>query len=408
MKEGRQTLDDREEKEFQEYEQQGFMTATAREALEYAKQDWLKKAFEATQDEDKALTRQNRLKDYQALKILGHGLHILQDFYAHSNYSELLLICMAEKKLLKPYWNQRVRHLVHNTAVGTFNAFVLCKASPDEQHGTGEKTPLVTGRFDTIDTVHTMLHLSTETLHSHDKETHHDDTEKKDRIVRLLFGTFSEIDVVQKMRGSVEAYRTFAQHLDTIQDKITDFFMEYLVDPLVTKSLQEQETLLDAYHLLKEATFHNDQTLQEYRRAGEMLFYQHTIENHLRKTVTQAEQTGTSILPHHALLAKDHEQGNDAVKLSYKLSCVLAAEASTEVLVKYFQGANFHELEPLLARRYVHPQFHREQCAATGSLNRTIEELEGKWFQYAIQNPENGQSILGFDINIDNKIALNN
>jgi hypothetical protein len=405
IQEGVRVLDDREELELKNHAEQGFMASTALEALEYAKQDWLKKAFEATQDGDRAITCKNRLNDYQALKILGHGLHTLQDFYSHSNYSELLLICMAEQNLLDPYWNQRIQHLVHNTAIGTFNAFVLCKDSPDDQHGSGEKTPVVTGRFDSIDTVHTLLHLAIESIHSHNDETNHDEKEKKDRIVGLLFGTFSEIDVVQKMRGNIEAYRTFTSYIETIQDKITDFFMEYLIDPFVKKALHSQETLVNAYLLLKDATMHNDHSLQEYRKAGEMLFHQHTIENHLRKTVTKAEQAGKIILPHHALLAKDHDKGNDAVKLSYKLSCALAAEASTEVLVKYFQGAAFSELEPLLARRYVHPKFHREQCAATGSLNRTIQNLQGKkWFQHAVQNPENGQSILGFDT----KAALNN
>ena len=94
---------------------------------------------------------------------------------------------------------------------------------------------------------------------------------------------------------------------------------------------------------------------------------------------------------------RTHDKTNDAVKLSYKLSCALAAEATTEVLVKYFQGASFSELEPLLERRYVHPQFHVEQCAETGSLNKAIRALTGKWFSYASRNPKNGQSILGFD-----------
>ncbi|WP_446010451.1 HET-C-related protein [Candidatus Electrothrix sp.] len=400
IQEGMRVLDDREELELKQHAEQGFMTTTALQALEYAKQDWLKKAFEATRDEDRAITCQNRIHDYQALKVLGHGLHTLQDFYAHSNYSELLLICMAEHNLLDHYWNQRIQHLVHNTAIGTFNAFVLCKESPDDLQGSGEITPVVTGRFDTIDTVHTLLHLAIENIHSHGNETNHNEKEKKDRIVRLLFGTFSEIDVVQKMQGSVEAYRTLANHIDVIQDKITDFFMDYLIDPFVKKTLHGQETLVNAYLLLKDATLNNDRTLQEYRKAGEMLFHQHTIEDHLRKIMTKAEQADKIILPHHALLAKDHDKDNDAVKLSYKLSCALAAEASTEVLVKYFQGAEFSELEPLLERRYVHPRFHREQCATTGSLNRTIQSLQGKkWFQHAVQNPENGQSILGFDTN---------
>ena len=245
--------------------------------------------------------------------------------------------------------------------------------------------------------MHTLLHLSGESIHSHDNEAGHDDKEKKDRIFRLLFGTFSEIDVVQKMKGTVEAYRALAEQIDEIQEKIAGFFMDYLVDPTIKTVLKEKEHLIDTYLLLKDATLNNDRTLQEYRKAGELLFHQHTIEDHLRKEITAAEKEGEMILPHHALMAKDHDQTNDAVKLSYKLSCALASEATTEVLVKYFQGASFSELEPLLKRRYVHPQFHTEQCAKTGSLNKAIEALTGKWFWYASKNLDNGQSILGFD-----------
>ncbi|MCI5138402.1 MAG: hypothetical protein D3922_08290, partial [Candidatus Electrothrix sp. AR1] len=397
VKDNKRVLDNREELELKGHEERGFMTTTVKESLAYAVEDWVKKAFDATQDADSAVTRQNRLSDYQAIKILGHGIHTLQDFYAHSNYSDLLLICMAEKKLLADYWNRRIHHLVTKTEGGTFNAFMLYKEHPDDKHGKGEKTPVVTGRFDTIDTVHTLLHLSREGIHSHDNEAGHDDKEKKDRIFRLLFGTFSEIDVVQKMKGTIESYRALAEHIDEIQEKIADFFMDYLVDPAVKTILREKEHLIDTYLLLKNATVDNQHSINNYRKAGELLFHQHTIENHLRKKNTEAEKEGKLILPHHALLAKDHDKNNDAVKLSYKLSCALASEATSEILVKYFQGANFSELEPLLARRYVHPQFHIEQCTETGSLNKAIQALNGKWFSYASQNPENGQSILGFD-----------
>ena len=406
VKQGERILDNREELELKGYEKRGFMTTTAQEALEYTKQDWIKKAFDTTQEADRSTTRQKRLTNYHALKLLGHGLHTLQDFYAHSNYTDLLLICMAEKNLLTPYWNKRIQYLATETEVGTFNAFVLCKDHPDDRQGSGEKTPVVTGRFDTIDTVHTLLHLSIQSIHIQDDKDSgkniggdRDDKEKQNRIFRLLFGTFSDIDVVQNIKGTVDAYRNIAEQIDEIQDKIADFFMDYIVDPFVKTTLKGQASLINTYLLLKDATLHNDKTLEEYRKAGEMLYHQNIIERHLRNTVTEAEQADKIILPHHALLAKDHDKGNDAVKLSYKLSCALATEMTTEVLVKYFQGATFSELEPLLERRYVHPQFHREQCARTGSLNRTIQALQGKWFHHSVQTPENGQSILGFDMN---------
>ncbi|XCN75215.1 MAG: HET-C-related protein [Candidatus Electrothrix aestuarii] len=398
-----QVLDNREASEFAGYKNRDFMTSTVQEALKYTKQDWLKKAFDATQDVDPSSTQQNRLTDYQALKLLGHGLHTLQDFYAHSNYSDLLLICLAEERFLDEYWNKRIHHLAHKTEVGTFNAFVLHK-EPSTGQRTGKATPVVTGRFDPIDTVHTLLHLAIDNIHSHDEETHTQENkkdgkkEKEDRLLHILFNTFSDLDIIQKVRGPIELYLDFSRQIDQIQAGISHFFMNYLVDPLVKDILQGQDQFVDAYLLLKDVTLHNEERLREYRKAGELLFHQHTIENYLRKEITEAEESGRMILPHHALLAKDQDKTNDAVKLSYKLSCALAAEASTEVLVKYFQGASFSELEPLLKRRYVHPQFHIEQGDAVKSLRKAISSLNVKWFWYALQNPKNNQSILGFDM----------
>ena len=390
----------REELELDAWEERGFMTATAQEALEYARQDWVKKAFDATRDADRETARRNRLADYQALKLLGHGLHTLQDFYAHSNYSDLLLICMADKNLLPDYWNRRIHYLAHETGAGTFNAFVLCREHPSDRYGRGEKTPLVTGRFDPVDTVHTLLRLAIDSICGADAsdEEARDRTATEDRLYRILFGTFSDIDIVRQLREPFAIYRDFSRQIDRLQAAISRFFLDYLVDPAVENILQEQDQLIDAYLLLKDAALQHAEKIREYRRAGELLFHQRIIEQHLRNSITTAERNGEIILPHHALLAKDRDPSNDAVKLSYKLSCALAAEVSTEVLVTYFQGAEFSELEPLLARRYVHPKFHVEQCAETGSLNRAICHLNGKWFHYALHNPENGQSILGFNI----------
>ncbi|MCI5223482.1 MAG: hypothetical protein D3924_12625 [Candidatus Electrothrix sp. AR4] len=405
VKDNQRVLNNREELELKDHEQRGFMTTTAEKAFAYALHDWLQKAFDATQDEDIEKTKQNRLDDYQALKTLGHGIHTLQDFYSHSNYTDLLLICMAQKNLLDEYWNKRIQYLVEETQPGTFNAFVLCKDHSDEK-GKGEKTPLVTGRFDTIDTIHTLLHLSEKNLvshddmsaHSHEVDKENDRDTDKDALYRILFGTFSEIDVVQKFKGTVDAYRDFADYIDSVQEKMKDFFMENLVDPIVKDILKEKKQLLDTYLLLKDAVSNNKRSIKNYRKAGELMFHQHSIEDHLRKDISDAEKEGKIILPHHALLAKDHDKNNDAVKLSYKLSCALAAEVTTEVLVKYFQGASFIELEPLLRRRYVHPKFHVEKCEQTESLNTAIDALDKKWFWYASENPNDKRSILGFEL----------
>ncbi|MCW5213979.1 hypothetical protein VU13_01435, partial [Desulfobulbus sp. US5] len=302
IKENNRVLDNREELELKGHEERGFMTTTVKESLAYAVEDWIKKAFETTQDADSAVTRQNRLSDYKALKILGHGTHTLQDFYAHSNYTDLLLICMAEEKLLDDdYWNRRIHHLVTETQVGTFNAFVLCKEHPSDKHGKGEKTPVVTGRFDPIDTVHTLLHLAIDNIHGHDEEETHTDTEGKEKddskknqesLYRILFGTFSDIDIVRKIKEPFETYQAVTDQVDKIKTAVAHFFLDYLVTPAVQDIFKKEKYIIDTYLLLKDATLNQVQALQGYRKAGELLFHQHTIENHLRKKSTAAEQKG--------------------------------------------------------------------------------------------------------------------
>ncbi|KAJ5341916.1 hypothetical protein N7541_011040 [Penicillium brevicompactum] len=82
---------------------------------------------------------------YEALRLLGTGLHCLEDYAAHSNYTELSLIELGETEVFP--------HVGRDTRV--------------EVEGVGEVYPIVTGTFGGVDFFHSVLgELSDKTMQS--------------------------------------------------------------------------------------------------------------------------------------------------------------------------------------------------------------------------------------------------
>lgn len=81
--------------------------------------------------------RRNRNKDdfYEALRLLGTGLHCLEDYLAHSNYTELALIEMGERDVFP--------HVGRNTR--------MCLNGAN-----GSVYPVVTGTFGGVDFLHSV------------------------------------------------------------------------------------------------------------------------------------------------------------------------------------------------------------------------------------------------------------
>ncbi|KAK4252210.1 heterokaryon incompatibility protein Het-C-domain-containing protein [Corynascus novoguineensis] len=80
--------------------------------------------------------RSNDKKElYEALRLLGTGLHCLEDFFAHSNYTELALIELGEEDVFP--------HVGRNTKLSI----------PGARH---EVYPIVTGTFGGVDFLHSV------------------------------------------------------------------------------------------------------------------------------------------------------------------------------------------------------------------------------------------------------------
>jgi Heterokaryon incompatibility protein Het-C len=132
-----------ESEEFADIETYG-MTKTAREGLfSYALRTWFAPSFNSTGRED-----------LFELRSLGHGLHTVQDFFAHSNFVEILLSVAAKEGKLDPLLSKALQL----EPFGTYTSYWIAdKSEPGA-------TPIMTGRFDRIDTIATLLKILREAL----------------------------------------------------------------------------------------------------------------------------------------------------------------------------------------------------------------------------------------------------
>ena len=78
----------------------------------------------------------NKADLYEALRLLGTGLHCLEDYSAHSNYTELALIELGERGIFP--------HVGRNTSINL----------PGARHPV---SPLITGTFGGVDFLHSVM-----------------------------------------------------------------------------------------------------------------------------------------------------------------------------------------------------------------------------------------------------------
>ncbi|TDZ40278.1 Translation initiation factor IF-2 [Colletotrichum spinosum] len=107
-------------------EQAGIMTSAAH----------VRKLFGTCIELARSYSRNKKEADlYEAMRLMGTGLHCLEDFFAHSNYTELALIEMGERDIFP--------HVGRDTQIRLDGA-------------RGEVYPIVTGTFGGVDFLHSV------------------------------------------------------------------------------------------------------------------------------------------------------------------------------------------------------------------------------------------------------------
>jgi hypothetical protein len=343
------------------------MTETARgSVLSYGLERWIRPAF--------STPAKARLADRFGLSMLGHATHVLQDFFAHSNFVELVLQIAAHRGNLP----SDCAALIRTERSGTFVAY---RAEDDPA-----RTPVMTGRFDRIDLVASLLQIYRTGLLPPEGDlvaggfAPGTPTARSDLLFEVMFGTFSKNTFATRALEALKALDTFHDVVSSLGDAVRrgvvrtfGWVARRLTDDAATQaSMKELEDL---------AVIANSAGAADFARVGRLMYVEHVIEQRLRD---EAGRGGPPRLPHHTLVNKDHDVAQPEARLAHKLACCFATDVTTEVLGLYFSGASADDVVPVLERVYRHPRDLMDAPVFRDRLWQAVDDLYGvRWWQHA-------------------------
>lgn len=318
----------------------------------------------------RAFSARDRLSP-SSLRQLGKATHILQDFFAHSNFVELMLLCA-------PGLPNGLTSALKSERAGSFASFL--------EDGEPRKAIVVTGRFDQVDTVASILKIYRQHLvyRWDDLRTQGfwDNTGKtRDLMVEVLFGTFSDNPFVPRALRAVKTaliVKDFVAKLgDTVRDGVIAFFgwcAKEIAHQDEDGSIGKIQTLLEA------AT---GPAARDYANYGRVMYLERVIESRLLAELERAKRQGERILPHHTLLAKDQDVSQPETRLAFKIACRMAVDVTVLVLEQYLLGNGIQEVERILRRCIVHPTVLLDETRAASVLESDVPRLYGeRWWMY--------------------------
>jgi hypothetical protein len=301
------------------------------------------------------------------LTILGRGLHTIADFFAHSNYVELLLWSLAWRGRLDPNIvgtfnfddgsNDLGRPLLRcplpmqgpRDGQALRNAVMWYGASPVQ-------TPLVSALFDTNDTIFSLLHIYSQHLVRTDGK---DQTEPALDLAMAVFdiqgaplikGAWEVLEAVEGVFSAIgrAARNLLASGIDTVAEG---------KDP-ATRELMHSAANLVRNYSSKEA--------DDWAKANRLNFLSRQLEQQMLEEL-RGQTAGAMQLPHHSLLAKDHAGDEAGGRLRFKLACLLATDLTAKVLEWHFQSGvpSLDDYRSLARTVMIHP-WHLLQAAGNG------------------------------------------
>lgn len=322
---------------------------------------------------------------WRRLIFLGKALHCAADFYAHSNYIELLLWSLAYKDDKSPShstdwgvldnYNEKEMFL-HDEG----DDFLYCpfprtlkevegldKVGTILWYGPGPRhTPLTTCLFDTKDTAFSLLSMYASQLEIID-----DDMIDLDRFDRAL-SVF--------IPPSAKYLRTLANLGAEASNTLTGYGLkvrEFLAEELLSlankhggKNRMAQglvgslSTLIDDYR---------SGEAKDWAKAGRLNY----VANIFQKDIAEKffdQKTDRPQLPHHTLLCKDKMPDSSKDKLRFRLACVFAVEATTELLLMHFskQVPDKKSFRGIRDRFFIHPSSQLSQEIIDSGILKTL------------------------------------
>ncbi|MBL8956386.1 MAG: hypothetical protein JNK82_36770 [Myxococcaceae bacterium] len=266
------------------------------------------------------------------ITAIGRALHSVADFFAHTNYVELLLWKLAEDQKL-------------DNVIGAFNAGsnaferdhadFICplpvgNVTAPKNRGilwygpSATDTPLVSAVFDTDDTAYSLTKIYA---------AHLENPQVEAASAKQLAIILSIIDVPGRPLATAawNIYKGFEKLLETIgtlaKDWLADRLTDFAKDAGAAKGAMESVAeIIRDYDLA---------TASKWARAGKMRYVAHLVEERISKRLDD-QSTGVRKLPHHTLISKDHPPHSAEGIARYGLACALATEATAELLEWHF------------------------------------------------------------------------
>lgn len=284
-------------------------------------------------------------RDASHVSELGRAVHTLEDFFAHSNWVELLLWELACRgKLddgLVEYFNREVS-LVRSAEELAVDYYTPLPRKASERTGglieamwygpSPAETPLSSLIFDLEDTAYTLLQMYAHFLERNQP------AEMSDDVLDLVFaiidvsGAPVPVPVLRMMANAAVKLREWFQDIgrgarEFVTSLLIERAMSSTTNPTARQLLQTAGALLERY---------DSATAAEWARAGRLRYVAETIKHDLAVR-QRAEGNAEPRLAHHSVLAKDGPALAPDAALRFNLACYFATEVTTQIFEWHFR-----------------------------------------------------------------------
>jgi hypothetical protein len=272
----------------------------------------------------------------ERITVFGRALHTIADFFAHSNYVELLLWSLAWRGRLDPNLvatfnlddgSTDASELIFRcplpanaprAADALRNAVMWYGASPDT-------TPLVSALFDKKDTLFSLLHIYAAHLKRADGKDQTDDA------LDIAMSVF-DIQGATLIKGAYEVLSAVEGAFRSIGRLARSELAKGLRSAAEGRDPETQEMMNLTADLVNKFDL---QKANDWARAGKLQFLARDLQLQMAEGLAN-QHIGQPRLPHHALLAKDHANEEAGGALRFKLACLLATEVTARVIDWHF------------------------------------------------------------------------
>jgi len=320
--------------------------------------------------------------DYRHLTAFGRALHTAADFFAHTNYIELLLWDLSWKKILnndvRKGFNSRELFLTESSkpelfcplpADGKMQKILTAKDTMFWYGESPEKTPLVSALFDGRDTAYSLLQMFAKHLEKVDSGS--GDRDMLD-LAMAVFGFESGI-------FDKAAYKVFSgakKVFNEIGERVRNFLADNIIELASEKEGAQKTALTSLSAVIRK---YDSAEAKEWARAAKFRYAAYAMEQDMAKELIK-QTPGKPILPHHSLIHKDYLFTNPESALRFRLAAHLATEVTTKLIIMHFsKNPDMKKYKAIAERHLIHPSIQIE--------NRLLDrERLAKWIEkgYAI------------------------